>query len=327
MMHITNGDSIASSLMNSAVPGRKLAFREDLTSGPTPSGLSTVDWLRLRADFLNPADSNCLQGLTEQQAALESGPRDQETVLWFGHDLNCQVHLIYVLTQQAPARSRLHPLSLVCIGEFPGINPFICLGQLTSENLESLFPGRHQVSDSELELAGRAWSAYCSSDPTQVEALLNSDTGALPLLDPALRLHLARFPSRRNGLGQIENWALKQLSAGSKRFAPLFARLTAEHPRYGLGDSQFWDMLERMSAGAEPLTRLTGIQPGAAFESIDKGKAGIEITRVGRRVVEAEKDSIKLNGIDMWLGGVHLQTGTNEWRLDDDTGKLVQIAA
>ena len=327
MLHITNGDSIAGSLMNSAVPGRKLAFREDLTSGPTPSGLSLADWLRLRADFLNPADHNCLQGLAEQQAAIESGPRDEETVLWFGHDLNCQIHLIYVLTLQAPAQSRPHPLCLVCIGEFPGINPFICLGQLTPDNLESLFPGRHQVSGPELELAARAWSAYCSTDPTHVEALLDRDTAALPFLAASLRLHLARFPSRRNGLGLIENWALRQLSAGSERFALLFARFTAEHPRHGLGDSQFWEMLERMSQCTEPLIRITGVTPGATFESIDKGKVGIEITPAGRQVLEARKDFIKLNGIDLWLGGVHLQAGLNDWRLDDETGRLVQLAA
>jgi len=328
MLHITNGDSIAGSLMNSSVPGTKMAFREDLTSGPTPSGLSTDDWLRLRADFLvSPNEPDCLQSLTEQQTTLECAPRNQETVLWFAHDMNCQIHLIYVLNLFAHVRSFPRQLSLVCIGNFPGVDPFVCLGQLAPEKLESLFPARHQVCDAELELATRAWSAYCSTDPNQVEALINSDTTALPFLAASLRLHLARFPSRRNGLGLIENWALGQLNAGPDLFAPLFVRFIGEHPLYGLGDAQFWDMLKRLSDCAEPLIRLTGATPDANLDSIAWGKVSLDITRAGREVLDAREDFIRLNGIDLWLGGVHLQPGTNEWRRDDQTGKLVQIDA
>jgi hypothetical protein len=328
MLHITNGDSIAGSLNNSSVPGTKRAFREDLTSGPTPAKLSTSEWLQRRADFLvSPNEPDCLQGLTEQQTALESAPLNQETVLWFAHDMNCQIHLIYVLNLLARVRSAPRQLSLVSIGEFPGIVPFLCLGQLTPVNLESLFPGRHQVSEGSLELAVRAWSAYCSSDPTDVEALLDSDTTALPFLAASLRLHLARFPSRRNGLGLIENWALSQLSAGPEYFAPLFARFISEHPRFGLGDTQFWDMLKRISDCPEPLIRLVGVQSGGVLQSQDWGKVNIHITQAGRRVLNGDKDFIRLNGVDLWLGGVHLEGRTNEWRLDDETGKLVQLAA
>jgi hypothetical protein len=330
MLHITNGDSVAGSLMNSTVPGGKLAFREDLTSGPTPAGLSTDEWLRLRADFLNREHDpgrDCLQELTEQKATLESSPRDQETVLWFAHDLNCQIHLIYVLNLLARVRSGPDQLSLVCIGEFPGINPFVCLGQLTPEKLESLFPVRHKITGMELELAARAWSAYCSTDPTQIQDLLDSDTSALPFLGASLRLHLARFPSRRNGLGLIENWALRQLNAGPDRFAPLFVRFIGEHPLYGLGDAQFWQVLKRLSECAEPLIQLEGVTPGARFESIAWGNVNIDITEAGRQVLDRDKDFIRLNGVDLWLGGVHLQTRINEWRLDDQTGKLVQTVA
>jgi hypothetical protein len=289
--------------------------------------LPTSEWLRLRADFLvSPNEADCLQGLTEQQTALESAPRNQETVLWFAHDMNCQIHLIYVLNLLARVRPAPRQLSLVCIGEFPGINPFVCLGQLTPEKLGSLFPARHQVSDLEFELATQAWSAYSSTDPTQVEAQINSDTTALPFLAASLRLHLARFPSRRNGLGLIENWALRQLNSGADRFAPLFVRFIGEHPLYGLGDAQFWDVLKRLSGCAEPLVRLTGVTPDANLDSIAWGKVNLDITEAGREVLEARKDFIELNGIDLWLGGVHLEAGTNEWRLDDDTGKLIQIA-
>jgi hypothetical protein len=328
MLHITNGDSIAGSLIQSAVPGEKLAFREDLTSGPTPAGLSTSEWLRLRAEFLTqayqPADRNCLQELTGQQASLESHAQHQETVLWFAHDLNCQIHLISVLNLLDGVRSSMNKVSLICIGEFPGVDPFICLGQLDPEKLESLFDSRHEVTSIEFDLARKAWSAYCSSDPSDIEALINSDTRALPFLGNAMRRHLARFPSQRNGLGFVENWALRQLSAGQQKFGPMFARFLAQYPRYGLGDAQFWRVLTRMSDCPQPLTRVTGAPENESLDSSMWGPLGVEITPLGRRVLDGTEDFARLNAIDSWLGGVHLQPGTNEWRLDDETGRLTR---
>ena len=41
----------------------------------------------------------------------------------------------------------------------------------------------------------------------------------------------------------------------------------------------------------------------------------IELTDAGRAVLEGRADYIKLNGIDRWIGGVHL-TSENVWRYD-----------
>jgi hypothetical protein len=327
MLHITNGESIAGSLMNSTVPGEKLAFHEDLTSGPTPAGLSTSEWIRLRADFLTsayqPVGRDCLQELTSQQAALESHARHQETVLWFAHDFNCQIHLISLLDLLQRFESDQNRLSLICIGEFPGVDSFVCLGELGPQKLESLFDSRHQVKDEEFDLAHRAWTAYCSADPSDVEFLAAAgDTGGLPFLANALRLHLARFPSEKNGLGLIENWALEQLSRGEEKFAALFVRFITQHPLWGLGDAQFWRSLKRMSDCGRPLIRIVGVPDGATLESITWGPVSVEITPAGRRVLDGRSDFIELNGIDQWLGGVHLESGRNEWRLETETGRI-----
>jgi hypothetical protein len=160
MLHIANGDSVAGTLIHSTVPGKKMAFQEDLTSGPTPLGLSTSQWLRLRADFLTqtyqPAERDVLLELMEQQAALESHARHQETVLWFAHDFNCQIHLISLLNLLATLRSGHNQVSLICIGEIPAaVDPFVCLGQLDPEKLGTLFDSRHTVTDVESDLVQR----------------------------------------------------------------------------------------------------------------------------------------------------------------------------
>jgi len=331
MLHITNGDSIAGSIRISTVPGETIPFREDLTSGPTPAGLSTSDWLQLRAEFLTQAygtaERDCFAELTKQQETLESAAEQQETVLWFAHDFNCQIHLINLLAFFDGARSNSgNKLSLICIGEFPGVDPFVCLGQLNPEKLESLLGSRHEVTTEEFDLARRAWSAYSSADPSVIQSLLNTGTSALPFLGQAIQLHLARFPSQTNGLGLIENSALEQLTAGSQSFSSLFVRFLGHHPTYGLGDAQFWRALKRMSDCPNPLIEIAGVPVSATLESIAWGPVTIQITPLGHDVVRGKRDFIELNGIDLWLGGVHLGTGKDEWRFDPGSGKLIQGA-
>ena len=82
------------------------------------------------------------------------------------------------------------------------------------------FPARQQVTDKQLALAASAWEAYCSSNPTDIENVLQGDTSPLPFLSAALRAHLKRFPSTKNGLGRIENRALELIHAGTDEVLP-----------------------------------------------------------------------------------------------------------
>jgi hypothetical protein len=42
----------------------------------------------------------------------------------------------------------------------------------------------------------------------------------------------------------------------------------------------------------------------------------VALTDAGRAVLEGREDRVRLNGIDRWLGGVHLQGNESEWRWD-----------
>jgi hypothetical protein len=49
------------------------------------------------------------------------------------------------------------------------------------------------------------------------------------------------------------------------------------------------------------------------------------ILRTGTRVLAGEADQIALNGIDRWIGGVHLHGHHVAWRWDDGTRTIVRI--
>src|SRR5882672_856047 len=248
MLHIHNGDSAADTAKQSSLPGEHLAWRESLITGPTPAGLTDDEWLLLRARHLSASYGvdlqECEQSLRQQEETLRSSAQHDEVVLWFEHDLFCQVHLLYLLNWFSRRDEINNPgktkLSLICVGEFPGKETFRGLGELNAGQLASLFPDRQQVTSRQLKLASSAWGAYCSANPTDIEKVLQGDTSPLPFLLAALQAHLRRFPDTENGLGRIEHRALKLIQEGCKTFGTLFSRFGDEEPVYGFGDAQFW---------------------------------------------------------------------------------------
>jgi len=321
MLHIHNGDSTAGTLREFGFPGEHKAFHEVLMEGPTPGGLSPDEFLDARARFL--ADTYELkiekaeQDLREQEAWLTKSSEHDETILWFEHDLFCQVNLTYLLNWFSRQSKKNHKLSLICIGEFSGIADFRGLGQLSGEQLAALFETRHDVSEAELSLASEAWTAYCSATPRDILRLIESDTTAMPFLAGAMQLHLARLPSRANGLNRIEKKALELISNGFTAFKSLFPKFAGEDSAYGLGDSQFWSALRALANAKEPLINIRQVDGGDAVKSNKFLNASMELTEIGREILDGKLDAIEINGIDRWLGGVHLVAG-QVWRWDEE---------
>lgn len=329
MLHIHNGDSTARTLSKFGFPGEHRAFQEVLMDGPTPRGLSPDGWVEIRAGFLarsyELAAEKAERDLKEQQAWLAKSTEHDEIVLWFEHDLFCQINLIYLLdwfSKQSLGNSKL---SLICTDAFPGIEDFRGLGQLTGAQLASLFEGRHEVSDDETITAVRSWNAYCSTDPTQLARVLLEDTSSMPFLRNALSLHLARFPSLRNGLGRVENKALEIISNGPIRFKSLFPGFAKAEPVYGLGDLQLWCALQRLGKGRDPLITISRVDEQSGFKSDSCPDAFLELTETGRAVLSGERDLIVTNGIDLWLGGVHL-VDSALWRWDERNERITANA-
>jgi hypothetical protein len=336
MLHIHNGDCAANIAKQTAIPGEHFAFREALLDGPTPAEFKGADFRLVRARHLwqlyGVELNQGLQNLRAQEEKLASCPEHEEVVLWFEHDLFCQIHLIYLLDWFRQKGLGTTKLSLVCVGEFPGRKNFRGLGELTPPEFASLFPARQPVTQTQLELAVAAWQAYCSPDPTDIEAFLQAEAAALaalPFLAAALAAHLRRFPSTRNGLGQIENRALQLIADGVNRFSDLFAKFGEAEPVYGLGDAQFWTAVRRMMSGREPLIEIEGL----ATEPIDIerklltpeiiDKAKFKVTEVGKAMLRNEADFVFTGHIDYWLGGVELLGSRNLWRWDEEAKTVI----
>jgi hypothetical protein len=308
MLHITDGESVAGTLRQSTVPGEVRIFGDLMYEGPAPAGLSDAEWWDRRAEFLSqnfvltPAEAG--HGVRAFQDSLHAIRNSDETVLWMDHRLSDQLILIMLLERFSRHRAR-SSLSLICIGRFPGVENFVGLGQLTGEQLASLADTRSPVSEAQFALASAAWNAFTSPMPTDIELLIARDTTALPFLAPALRRHLEQFPSVENGLSRTERQALSVLrdQGPLPALRLFFAVQKMEDPLF-MGDLSFFAILKELASAQFPLLRM------------ESNAGAVTLTEVGSRVLDLQDDHVKLNGMERWLGGVHL-TGTDAvWRWD-----------
>jgi hypothetical protein len=327
MLHIHNGDSTAGTARKADIPGEHLAWREALVCGPVPQGLSANEFRRVRADHLASAYGvsveKCEQELRAQEEALSAFSDHEEIVLWFEHDLFCQVQLIYLLDWFAQHDRGRKKLSLVCVGEFPGIEYFRGLGQLNETELASLFPQRKEVSPTQLELGAKAWHAYSSPDPADLLSLLSSDLSAMPFLERAFMKHLQRFPSTENGLGRIGNVGLGLIAGGYQRFRSLFPAFVSRESEYGFGDAQLYLELKQLAKAPAPLLTLSSSVKGATTDAAEMLLTTFSLTDIGKAVLDGEEDFVRRNGIDWWVGGVHLKGKESDYRWEEDAQELL----
>jgi hypothetical protein len=314
MIHLVAGNSALGTLKETEVPGEKFSVDDILMEGPVVDGLQSEASWEKRADYLERNFSiskpQYLSGNSQRRLILEQSLTHDEIVLWFEFDLHCQANLLYFLDWFASRNLGRTRLSLICPETFPGRDRFRGLGELRSDELESLFPQREEVTAMQKQTARLAWQAFGSSDPRAIEQFLQTDTSELPLLELALRIHLERFPSVANGLGSLGQITMEILAEEPVEFRKLFPRVIGapEIFRYGMGDLTLQSYLKIWASGPSPLIRING---------------KIEITAAGREVLEERADAIPLIGIDLWYGGVHL-TRDHPWRWDAAEHRLAQ---
>jgi len=295
MLHIHNGDSTAETARKASIPGEHLAWREALVCGPAPGHLAEAEFIEVRAKHLAETYTvpigKCESELRHQHEALEKFTDHEEVVLWFEHDLFCQVQLIYLLHWFGQRELGKVRLSLISIDEFPGIKVFHGLGQLNEAQLTSLVPQRQEITAAQMELGAKAWRAYSASDPSELTALLNRDLSVLPFLQPALRKHVRRFPSTHNGLGRVENTGLDLVEAGYPKFKSLFPAFMRREPEYGFGDAQLYLAMRRLATSSVPALELRH-DSNSALDPADMLLSSFVVTEPGKAVMAGQTDFI-----------------------------------
>lgn len=325
MLHITNGDTAAERIRAVALDGSVLAWQDVLHEGPVPADLALEELSEVRARFIASQGWGRLEDVRAEfhrRDGVLVGFRDhEEVVLWFEHDLYDQLQLLQVLDWLAGQPWGATVVSLICIDAHPEVQPFHGLGQLDSAQVAALFPSREPVTAEVLQLARRAWRAFRAPEPSDLGALIaGPDVSLLPFLAPALLRHLEQFPGTRTGLSRTETAILEGAGHhGPRSVGDIYtAAQMSEEARF-MGDATFWSYLDRLVSAPHPLLRAPAGEwqpPGPGRSQVDFAAQYLTLTDTGEAVLRGEADHVALNGIDRWLGGVHLQGHQPRWRWD-----------
>jgi hypothetical protein len=330
-LHVANGTSTTTTIEAAGIPGARSIWADPLYEGPVPAGLTDEELLEVRRR--HHAGPDHLDGrawagpdyardpandMREWRAVIERHEAYDELILWFEHDLFDQLALIQLLAWIRTHLPSTTPVSLICIGSFPGRPDFKGLGELTPDELASLFEMRQRVGRVQYELAEQAWLAFRAPTPEALDALRQSDTSALPYLAPALGRFLREYPSTRDGLSRTERRLLELSDDGGIALWKAFPRMHDDEQVYYITDSSLAALAETLASTVPPLLTLDV----SSVEERGALKGRVTVTDAGRSVLAGEVDRVTACGIDKWLGGVHLQRRGTVWRWDDSRQRV-----
>jgi hypothetical protein len=304
--------------------GEILPWRDVLHEGPVPGGLSLAELSRVRARFL--AEKGWAEAATvfanfeaRDQALLSAGTFDR-VALWFEHDLYDQLQLLQLLAWFAENRGA-GALQMLCIDAYPGMASFGGLGELDANQLSALRGSERAVTEEQLELGRLGFEAFSSEAPERMIAFIERDLTAMPYLRAALERLLEEYPALGDGLGRSQRQLLSAIRPCGGELGEMFTFCAnAEQARY-LGDIAFLDYASALAAAPQPALRFESVDPKPGGREA-RWQRRVSLTPFGERLLAGEADFISANGIDRWIGGVHLTSG--DWRYDGQTRRLAR---
>ena len=277
ILHVTNGDSAGGTLKTLFPEAVVLPWRDVLHEGPAPAGLSLEELSKVRARFIAE------RGWAVYDDALADFRKRDRTLaqLWDEIVLWFE-HDLYDQLQVIQVLDALRGRRDVTL-----IQPDDYLGPMPPEELASLFPTRRPVTEARYEGASAAWAAFRAPDPQGLCEF------------PLLERFCEEYPWEEDGCSRTERFILRTLAEGPRDPLTLFEEFQASEDPKWMGDWSFFAVLSRLKVGAEPL--MTPLN---------------KLTSKGRAVLDSRDDRVRGNGIDRWMGGVHLEGEDTPWRWD-----------
>jgi hypothetical protein len=289
LLHITNGDSFTERLQTLPLKGDIITWREMLCEGKTLSTVGSESFWKTRFEFLNKnykvSKSWFVEKTLKEYRSLCNHKQQEQIVLWFEYDLFCQVNMLAVLSWLKTHR-RHAEISLVCSGKEDETDKLYALNELSDDKLVSLYENRTILSQNDLEYADYVWQLYCSDNPIRLENLSDYKNYQFDYLSDAIKVHLQRFPSIKNGLNGVENHILNlAVQEKPKTRKEFLGQILSNQGFHGFGDTQYNRVLSTM----KPL-----------FSSLSP----VRLSKIGKEVLQGNSNYYaQIRDDEAYLGG------------------------
>jgi hypothetical protein len=314
-------------------------WQDDLSVGPVPATKTLEELSQIREAFWNMRRP--FSGLFElggkRAAAEQSGTKEptrpaftlakrdeqirrlgdfREAVVWCGPNRREMFMLFAVLGFLDPVALRETTMMIAPCPQWGALS-------YNAEQLARVFDARSSISPEFAALAREMWMQYAAPDP-------------MPFGETAVRLRdqhasLARvlswvledYPSLDSGLSQIEEIVLR--NSGDGNLVSKIVATTIGESDDTIGDMPLSERIWHFLSDGTPLLEpaAPGVSPADLDSWQDFRRLAVRPTALGKRLLKGEGDYVQINGLDRWIGGVHLRGNTVPWRFDRNTRRLV----
>ena len=264
-LHITSGDIAGNSLAKSRIPGEVFVWHDILYNGPRKPGWPDEITLNARANFLENSTGGgltkryILDTLKTQYAKLKTASKYSILLLWFDACLFDQSMLCHILTCMRFLENE--KADLLCIDAFPGIDPYHGLGQLSPNQLASMYDNHNslKLKRNHFLFAERVDRAFALQDLSEFKKLAKLTDAPLPWVPTAVTRWMREYPDKETGLGRLEQLALEAIRSGCETSAEIFSFVSAkETPPQFWGDTTLWEKINALAEKEPPLVRIEG---------------------------------------------------------------------
>lgn len=324
-MNILHGDSAAGSfkaafnLNNNEL----LVFRDVLSCGPSKEFSDIKTWQNQRLAFWN--NVCCSNG--EETQSIENMPRDfysnfstfesaAECKLWIGTGLSDQLLMAFIVHLFDKLNIDFSKLSIFQYEKFKNYtgknHPIQGLGLLEPGQIKK-HPEPHKLDKNQIRYAKSAWEAFVAPSPEQYIKFMAGSSDTMPLLHFAMSYLYYRYPKINNGLSYSDETLLKHTSVHAPKATKVIGYTLADDLK-GLDLVGDWYLFSRLKnlANIKQNTPLIQINP----EDSPMRETTVEITEFGKLALENKVNVYQENGLNDWVGGVHLKSN-NIWVRDN----------
>lgn len=274
---------------------------EDLTFGPLWADIDSISLLRRRYHYWlsrkivtagdrGPRLQSLVRGAQRVEIWLNGEDREQALVIALISNMDSYGldQLPLEIRQFNVEKNDIRSLAILSHNELKARPDALSVTPEVKRGIESLWLSLATDSPSDL------FSRY--------RAGVNIDR--LPFLDRALRAFILRYPDRMSGLGIAEHALLRAADPNrslkaARVVADAMFSLYEKGARHG--DIVLFDALIDLSRGFSPAIDVDGI-------GTEMRRTEVRLTDFGCACLEGKANWVAENGIDRWIGGIHLSS-------------------
>ena len=336
-LHITNDINLAHNLEKLEISGDTLPWQDALYEGPAIA-IDDIDiFSKKRACYFADRGygdyKEIESGYLERNARLKNFKKYTQIILWLDHDLFGQLQFLQLVNWLAKETTGDIEVSIVNCGLFKKGRQIKRLNELTDQQLLMLFQRATELTLSQAETCERGWKAFTASTPHELLKFFPRDMSTTPFLKNAIVRLVQQFPSKLNGLSRTEYLILDALAKQKHTEIEIFDYVQQKEAVPFMSYSIFNQYLEILKAAPMPLVNKKVFSQEVVIEAMDdeenfeeviiENSYKLELSSLARQVLNNWVDWVQLNGIDRWVGGVHLNDGVI-WRYDKNARSLAR---